>query len=158
MAVVRVRDREWARELVHDVLLAVITALRRDTVRDTERLGAFVHGTTVNMIKNQARARGRRPRLDSIDDEVPSLIDHAESVERESDVRFVQHCLNRLTPQEQQILKLSFAEGLKPGEIAARFGTSPEVVRQQKSRALKRLKDKLDQLSRNAVAPPLWRR
>jgi len=157
MAVVRVRDREWARELVDDVLLAVITALRRGTVLDTERLGGFVHGTTVNMVNNQGRARARRPRLGSID-EITLAVDHAEGIERDSDLRLLGRCLGRLTPQEQQILELSLVEGLKPGEIAARFGISPEVVRQQKTRALKRLKDKLNQLSRNPLALPLWRR
>jgi RNA polymerase sigma factor (sigma-70 family) len=142
--------------LVNDVLLAVITALRRGTVLDTERLGAFVHGTTVNMVNNQARARARRPRLDSTDED-PAALDYAERIERESDLHLIRRCLDRLTPQERQVLTLSLVEGLKPGEIASRLGTSSETVRQQKTRALKRLKDKLNQVSRNALHLPLWR-
>jgi RNA polymerase sigma-70 factor (ECF subfamily) len=140
---VRLKDRESARELVDDVLFAVIAALRRGKVLDTKRLGAFVRGTAVNMINNQARARARRPRWDPIDDAL-SAVDQAASLERDCDVQLVRRCLSGFAPQEQQVLTLSLVEGLKPGEIAARLGTSSEVVRQQKSRALRRLREKLD--------------
>jgi DNA-directed RNA polymerase specialized sigma24 family protein len=42
-----------------------------------------------------------------------------------------------LDEQDRKILLLSLAEGLKPGEIAARLGLSPIVVRQRKCRALR---------------------
>ena len=94
------------------------------------------------MINDQARARVRRPQWDPLDDAL-SAIDHADSLERDSDVQLVRRCLASFTPQEQKVLTLSLVEGLKPGEIAARLGTSSEAVRQQKSRALKRLREKL---------------
>ena len=40
MAVVRTRDRETAQELVQDVLMAVIGALRKDQLQDTDKLAA----------------------------------------------------------------------------------------------------------------------
>lgn len=157
MALARLKDREWAGELVDDVMMAVIIALRRGTVHDTTRLGAFVHGTTVNVINYQARARSRQPHFATIDDEFVG-VDHAEALERDSDLCLVRACLRQLTPTEQQVLTLSLVEGLKPGEIADRLGTSAEAVRQQKSRALRKLKNKLPSVSRNPSLLPLWRK
>ena len=156
MGVARLKDREAARELAVDVVWAVIQALRRGSVLDTQRLGAFVHGTAVNMINNHARSRARRPQMDPIDESLVT-IDHADSLERDSDLQLIGRCLGGLTAPERQVLVLSLAEGLKPGEMAARLGVSSEVIRQQKSRALKRLRDELGRVSRNASRRPLWR-
>ena len=42
MGVVRTHDRETARELVQDVLMAVISALRKGQLQDADKLAAFV--------------------------------------------------------------------------------------------------------------------
>jgi RNA polymerase sigma factor (sigma-70 family) len=148
MAMVRVRDREAVRELVNDVMMATVTALRRGTVHDTARLGAFIHGTALNLVHSHLRERGRIPRGIGTGEE-PMTPDLAESCERDSDLEAVQSCVRRLYVQDQQVLFMSLTEGLKPGEIALRLGIPAEVVRQQKSRALKRLKEMLNGSSRN---------
>jgi RNA polymerase sigma-70 factor (ECF subfamily) len=153
MAMVRVRDREAARELVDDVMMAAVTALRRGTVHDTARLGAFIHGTSLNLVHNYLRARGRMPRVDGSGEE-PTTPDLAEACEKDSDMQALRACVERLPKQDQQVLFMSLTEGLKPGEIATRLGLSAGVVRQQKSRALKRLKEMLDRASRNDLHEP----
>jgi len=147
MAMVRVRDREAVRELVNDVMMATVTALRRGTVHDTARLGAFIHGTALNLVHSHLRECGRMPRTDGTGEE-PTTPDLAESCERDSDLQEIGDCVRRLSQQDQQVLFMSLTEGLKPGEIALRLGISAEVVRQQKSRALKRLKEMLNGASR----------
>lgn len=153
MAMVRVRDREAVRELVDDVMMATVTAIRRGTVHDTARLGAFIHGTALNLVHGHLRERGRMPRGIGTGEE-PMTPDLAESCERDSDFEAVRSCVRRLPAQDQRVLYLSLTEGLKPGEIAMRLGISAEVVRQQKSRALKRLKEMLNGASRNASHEP----
>jgi len=147
MAMVRVRDREAARELVNDVMMATVIALRRGTVHDTARLGAFIHGTALNLIHGYLRARCRTPRGEPIEEQATSP-DLAESCERDSDMLEIRTCVARLDRQDRQVLFLSLAKGLKPAEIAARLGLSAEVVRQQKCRALKRLREMLAEPSR----------
>jgi len=153
MSIVRIRDREAARELVDDIMMATVTALRRGTVRDTARLGAFIHGTALNLIHNHLRARCRMPRTAVLGDEslTPDL---AEACEKDSDLQELRSCVDRLSPQDQRVLFLSLSEGLKPGEIATRLGLSADVVRQQKSRALKRLKEMTNGASRVGVSEP----
>jgi len=153
MVMARIRDREAARELVDDVMMATVMALRQGTVHDTARLGAFIHGTALNIVHNHVRLCSRTPRGVATGEE-PTTPDLAESCERDSDIQQVRGCVQRLAQQDQQVLFMSLSEGLKPGEIAARLGLSAEVVRQQKSRALKRLKEMLDGQSRNALPEP----
>jgi len=153
MAMVRVRDREAVRELVNDVMMATVTAIRRGTVHDTARLGAFIHGTALNLVHSHLRERGRMPRGIGTGEE-PMTPDLAESCERDSDFEAVRGCVRRLPVQDQRVLFMSLTEGLKPGEIAMQLGISAEVVRQQKSRALKRLKEMLNGASRNLSHEP----
>jgi len=148
MAMVRVRDRETARELVNDVMMATVMALRRGTVHDTSRLGAFIHGTALNLVHSHLRARGRMQRDDGSGEE-PTSPDLADACEKDNEMQALRTCVARLPEQDQLVLFMSLTEGLKPGEIATRLGLSAEVVRQQKSRALKRLMEMLNGASRN---------
>ena len=59
MAVVRTRDPETARELVQDVLMAAIGALRNGKLQDADRLAGFVQGIARNLINNRLRTEGR---------------------------------------------------------------------------------------------------
>ena len=59
LALARTRDRELARDLTQDVMLAVVLALRNGHLREAERLAAFVYGTARNVINNYLRTRSR---------------------------------------------------------------------------------------------------
>ena len=48
IAAARTRDREIARDLTQDILLAVIKAVRADHVREADKLVAFIQGTAKN--------------------------------------------------------------------------------------------------------------
>jgi len=148
MAISRTVDREAAREIADDVMMAVVTALRRGAVRDTTRLGAFVHGTALNVINNHLRRVGRRPRLVALDESWPGP-EHEDHGSHDIDVVHVRRCLERLSTTDRDVLTLSLVEGLKPAEIAVRRGRSPELTRKQKSRALLRLRQMLCEPARD---------
>ena len=61
MAWARTRDREAARELTQDIMVAVIRSLRDGKLENAEKLPAFVHGTARNLINNYLRLRRQRP-------------------------------------------------------------------------------------------------
>jgi len=142
MAIVRTRDREASRELADDVLMATITALRRGAVRDTARLGAFIHGTAVNLINNFLRARGRHPPPEELPEDLP-LPDTTDVLERDCDRTLLQRSFAHLEPGDRMVLSLTLVDGLDPEDIAQRLGLSGDTVRQRKSRALKRLRQAL---------------
>ena len=140
MSLVRTHDRENARELVQDVLVAVIGALRKGQLQDADKLAAFVHGTARNLINNQLRTESRRPRLEPLSDDLPQacIVEQLEDAER---VRLVHQALERLGQEDRKILLMTLVEGRKPGEIAAALGLTSEVVRTRKLRAMKKVAD-----------------
>jgi hypothetical protein len=95
MGVVRTHDREAARELVQDVLIAVIGALRKGQLQDAEKLAAFVHGTARNLINNRLRTASHTPPLESLPDDLAqeNLVEQLEDAERG---RLVHQALERL--------------------------------------------------------------
>jgi RNA polymerase sigma factor (sigma-70 family) len=142
----RTRDREAARDLTQEVLLAVVLALRNGHLREAERLAAFVYGTARNVINNYLRTRSRQPREDPINTELhpANIQEPLEGTEREALVR---NALGVLDSIDRKILLLTLVEGLKPGEIADRVGLTSEVVRTRKSRALKKAIERVKTLS-----------
>jgi RNA polymerase sigma factor (sigma-70 family) len=140
MGVMRTHDREAARELVQDVLMAVISALRKGQLQDTDKLAAFVHGTARNLINNRLRSESQRPPQEPLSENLaqPSLTEQLEDAER---VRLVHQALERLGQEDRKILRMTLVEGRKPGEIAAALGLTSEVVRARKLRAAKKVAD-----------------
>jgi RNA polymerase sigma factor (sigma-70 family) len=143
MGVVRTHDREAARELVQDALMAVIGALRKGQLQDADKLPAFVHGTARNLINNQLRSAGQTPPLESLPEDLAedNLVERLEDRERGM---LVHQALERLEQEDRKILLMTLAEGCKPGEIAAKLGLSSEVVRTRKLRALKKVTDLIE--------------
>ena len=57
----RIGNREEARDLAQDALVAALRSLRAGQLRDAERLAAFVYGVGRNVANNYLRRRqGRR--------------------------------------------------------------------------------------------------
>ena len=140
MAVVRTRDREAARELTQDVLMAVIGALRKGQLQDPDKLAAFVHGTARNLINNQLRSQSQRPPLEPLPEDLAQACsaDQLEDAER---MRLVHEAIEGFGQEDRNILLMTLVEGHKPGEIAAALGLTSEVVRTRKLRALKKVAD-----------------
>ena len=138
MGYARTRDREAARELVQEVLMSVIGSLRKGQLHDPDKLAAFVHGTARNFINNRLRSESRRPRLESIPDDLPqaSMLEQVEGTER---MQLVRQAMQGLGEQDRRILWMTLAEGRKPGEIAVVLGLTAEVVRTRKLRTLRKV-------------------
>jgi RNA polymerase sigma factor (sigma-70 family) len=147
LVLARTRDREAARDLTQDVMLAVVLALRNGRLREAERLAAFVYGTARNVINNYLRMRGRQPKEDPIGDglHLATMPDPIEHTERAA---LVQRALGALDATDRKILLLTLVEGLKPGEIAVRLGLNAAAVRTRKSRALKKAIERVKRLLR----------
>lgn len=148
MALARTHNREAARELMDDALMAVITALRLGHLREPDRLGGFVRGTAANVIASYTRAARRNPPLVKFDPDTMGT-DPTDDYERQDRRELAMHALEMLDSRDRQILQLSLVEGLKPGEIAARLGLSPVLVRQRKCRALRAIVVHIDDDSRS---------
>ena len=141
IAVARTRDREAARDLAQDVVIAVLKSLREGQLRESEKLVAFIQGTARNLINNFLRKRGNRPEVELAADELPAAdaVEQLESAERRS---LVQRELQSFTIADQQILLLSLVDGHSLAEIAQRLNMSHDAVRARKSRMLRKITKK----------------
>jgi RNA polymerase sigma factor (sigma-70 family) len=140
----KTRDAELARDLTQDAVIEVLKALRRGQLREPGRLIAFVHGVARNVANNYVRTRRDDTGHEPLSDLLAQPLDEADAHERRD---LVMRGLAEISPSDREILDLVLLEGLKPGEIAARMGLAPEVVRTRKSRALKRVLTALQRLT-----------
>jgi RNA polymerase sigma factor (sigma-70 family) len=147
MVTARLRDHEAAREVTQDALIAVISALRKGQLRQADSLAAFVHGIARNLANNYLRQRQESPHFVEATADLP-LAAPAHDFEGQERLALVRKALARLEPADRTILLRTLLEGLKPGEIARDLGVSSEVVRTRKSRALKKVIEHVERLSR----------
>jgi len=141
MARVRTRGSLDAHDVAQEVLMAAITALRRGQLREAERLGAFIAGIARNIINNQLRVHASRP-VEQLRDDA-AVADLRDEVARRERTRMLRAALDDLRADDRQILLLTLVDGLKSGEIARRLEMDAEVVRQRKSRAIRKLTERL---------------
>jgi RNA polymerase sigma factor (sigma-70 family) len=153
MMMARTRDAELARDLAQDALIALLQALRHGQLRDHERLPAFAHGIARNIVNNFFRTRQREPQSQPLLDEM-AVYSHSDDPEEQERLTLVRKGLADLSPGDREILKMTLADGLKPGEIAERLGLTAEVVRARKSRAQKRIVAAIEKLSRIPTFAP----
>jgi RNA polymerase sigma factor (sigma-70 family) len=147
MAWARTRDREAARELTQDIMVAVIRSLRDGKLENAEKLPAFVHGTARNLINNYLRLRRQRPIEEPLTLELTHCGFEVE-VENAERLRLVHRALEQMGTEDRRILLMTLVDGLKPGEIAAELGLTSEVVRTRKLRAIKKITDFVRNMSR----------
>lgn len=143
---VRVRGRRSLEEedLAQEVLMTAITAVRRGQVREAERLGAFVAGIARNVINNRLRS-ARGAALEPLTGHEAAVVaDLRQEVARRERAEMVRHALDRLAAPDRRILQMSLLDELRASEIAERLGITEEAVRARKSRALRRLKGRLE--------------
>lgn len=147
-AAMRTRDRETAHDLGQEIMIAALTALRRGQLQEPERLAAFMYGIARNVVNNYLR-NGRARRTEPLEAELagPSR-DPADDIETARRQELLRGALARLNRADRGILLLTLVDGLKPGEIAYRLGLSAENVRVRKSRALKKVVDRMNELIR----------
>jgi RNA polymerase sigma-70 factor (ECF subfamily) len=154
MSLVRTHDREIARELVQDVLMAVIGALRKGQLQDPDKLVAFVHGTARNLINNRLRAENQRPLFEPLPEDLAQA-SFTQQLEYADRLRLVDQALEHLGDEDRKILRMTMVEGHKPGEIASSLGLTSEVVRTRKLRAMKKVTDLIrKKLSRTRANSP----
>ncbi len=140
MLLARLRDSDAAADLKQDVLIEAICALRRGQIQDPEKLTQFVLGIARNCLNNYFRS-SRRVTAVELPDDFPDLspsADHRKDLEQESQAL---RAIQSLDSTDRAILHMTLVDGLKPGVIASQLRLKPDVVRQRKLRATRRVID-----------------
>jgi RNA polymerase sigma-70 factor, ECF subfamily len=151
----RTREPEASRDLLQDVLISALMALRRGQLREADKLAAFVLSIARNTAQSYLRDRSRESHEELIEEQIasPAESDLLETAEREAHVR---RALDHLDRTDREILLRTLTKGEKPGAIAEALGLSSEVVRQRKSRAIRKVADFVTKLSQSChkASPP----
>ncbi len=132
----RTRDPELAQDLTQEVLISAIRSLRDGRLRQGERLAGYLHAIARNHLASHGRREARRPRALPLE-HAGDLAGPDEARARENR-QLAAQALAGVEPLDRQILELALVECLKPAEIAARLGLTPEAVGMRRLRALRR--------------------
>ena len=139
----RLRDSAAVQDLVQEVLVTTLEALRAGRIEQPDRLASFVLGACRMTITNQRRGEQRRARLLTQFtrelEPVPDLpVDWALDRDR------LTECLDGLPDRDRTVVALTFYAERSADEIARELGTSPGNVRVVRHRALARLQNCLE--------------
>ncbi len=116
----------------------------------------WLYAVAHRVVQHAWRGSGRRARLH---DRVRSSIDRptaetADDVAEREDRRLVLAAAARLSPDDQEILRLTLWEELTPSDAAVVLEISAEAARQRASRARKRLGDEFRRVSGPTTSLP----
>jgi RNA polymerase sigma-70 factor (ECF subfamily) len=141
----RLRDHAAAQDLVQEVLMTTLQALRAGRIEEPDRLASFVLGACRMTVVNLRRGEQRRAQLlAQFGDDLAPAPDGS-SVPRLDHDR-LGDCLAGLPPRDRAVVALTFYLDRSADEIARELGTSAGNVRVLRHRALARLHDCLEGL------------
>jgi len=143
MLLARSRNPDLAADLRQDVMIEAICALRRGQLREPAKLTPFVIAITRNVLNSYFRTTVRQPESVELPDDLPDLSCATEAAEEQERETQALQAISSLDPTDRSILQMTLVDGLKPGVIAHRLNLNPDVVRQRKLRAIRRVTDLL---------------
>jgi RNA polymerase sigma-70 factor (ECF subfamily) len=135
----RTRNADLAEDLLQDVLLGAILALRKGQLHEPVKLSAFVRAIARNVLNNYFRGAVRAAEPLECPENLPDLSSFVEKFETDERKARALEAIEELAPSEREILQMTLVDGLKSSEIADILGLSPNVVRQRKLRATRRV-------------------
>jgi len=134
LILIKLRARQYTRNVVDDIrqetFLRVLQALRRNGIREPERIGAFVNSVCNNVVLEFGRTGAK---LNLMEDGAPEIVDqHADSeqelVTREEAAQ-VRAILSQMTPKNRQLLSAVFLEERSSEEICRQFNVDQNYLR-----------------------------
>jgi RNA polymerase sigma-70 factor (ECF subfamily) len=130
-------ERSEVDDLMQDVFVTAMERLAQ--LRDDDAFGAWLATIARNRATDFHRAR--RPTTDLVD-EIPAPSSHGARDSRDEAARVLAH-IRALPEAYREPLVLRLVEGLSGPEIAARVGLTPESVRVNLHRGMKKLRERL---------------
>lgn len=149
LARIRLGDEQAAYDLAQDAVFGALQGIRAGRLHCCEQLGSYVYGTARNLINN--RFRDKEPHASGLPEQLAGGESPDQVVLELERHELVRQALDGFNPVDRAILGMTLLEGMKPGEIAARLGMKPEVVRKRKSRAVKKVRAVIRDTSRKGT-------
>ena len=136
------RDSAAAEDLVQQVLLVVLQALRAGRVKEVDNLDTYVFGTCRNMVMDMRRGNARQRRI--ADAAATALPDGCELPWALADRSRLDGCLEKLEARARNVVLATFVDERDADDVGRSMGLSAGNVRVIRHRALAHLHDCLE--------------
>jgi RNA polymerase sigma-70 factor (ECF subfamily) len=131
------RSASAADDLVQQVLVTILEALRAGRVREPDKLARFVLGTCRTTVRDGHRTAARQARL--LAEFGGDLVSQPQPMPALDGDR-LSHCLQTLKERERSVIVLTFYDEHTSAQAAASLGTSEANIRVIRHRALQQLR------------------
>lgn len=132
------RDRAAAEDLMQQVLITTLEALRQGRLREPEKLASFVLGTCRMTVLNLRRGAHRRAELMAQFKAV--LPTYAQPAEPPCDLDQLARCVQSLKERERSVVVMTFYDEQSGEDIADWLGISAANLRVIRHRAISQLR------------------
>lgn len=134
-------ERVEVEDVLQETFLRGFRSIDRFERRGEDSFFQWLCSIAECIIRDWARARKRRPSV-PLDRDVVGSASASPSRSLRRDERFdrLQEALRRLSPDHQEVIRLSLLEGLRIREIAERMGRSTDAIKQLLLRATRKLR------------------
>lgn len=133
------RDASAADDLVQQVLITTLEALREGRLREMTKLTSFVLGTCRMMVLDLRRNARRKEQL--LEKYGPVLADPFVPPVPETDRAQLAQCVERLRERERAVVMMTFFEDESGAGVAQLLGVTEANVRVIRHRAIHQLRD-----------------
>ncbi len=142
----RVRDPDLAEDLTAQVFERAVKHIRR--YRHKGSLGAWLNRIAHNLAHDAYRRQKARPPspLELKEEWISADSDPAATAIRNESQQYLARALDRLTPEQREVILLRFIARLSAPEIGRRLGKSPGAIKSLQHRALAALRRELEAL------------
>lgn len=133
------RDRQAAEDLVQQVLITTLEALRASRLREPEKLASFVLGTCRMTVLDLRRGVERKQRL--LEQFSRDLIAQIPTAQPRLDHELLRRCVQNLRERERTVIVMSFYDEETGADVASCLGISESNVRVIRHRAIHQLRE-----------------
>ena len=138
------RDRLDADEILQDTFVRAYRSIGRFRGEDHESFTRWVMGIArIAVIKAVNESLGR-PEFEISRDFADTDVSPSKALRRENRFDRLQEALDKLSGDYREVVYLVRIEGLSTKQVAEKIGRSPEAVKKLLGRALRRLREQLD--------------
>jgi RNA polymerase sigma-70 factor (ECF subfamily) len=154
LILIKLRARQFTRHAIDDIrqetFLRVFQAIRRNGIREPERVGAFVNSICNHVVLEHGRSNNRFP---STPGEMPDLADERADSEQEAATHeerdMVRSVLAALPARNRQLLTAVFLEERSNEDVCRQFGVDQNYLRVLLFRARAQFRQALEKRQRS---------
>jgi RNA polymerase sigma-70 factor (ECF subfamily) len=153
---IKLRSRQYSRSTIDDIrqetFLRVFQALRREGIRQPERIGAFVSTTCNHVVMEFSRAGSRITYTDETPDTPDNGVDSERALLERERRSLVRTLLTKMSSKNQRLLTAVFIEERPLDEVCGEFGIDRNYLRVLLFRARTQLKQAVKKGGRSQSA------